>query len=201
MVARYGSKKAIQAYQRPGSKPIFSADQANRDLDALNEFGLVTKQTYDSQHKDIKEAETHPFAADLMFDEAPKALSLNDPKGWTGETKMCRDITTHVNGLGADGYAQLNTLKCCSYLCSKSQYQTLRDGELIWGLGGFNRYSSAVPTPATAQLADGTERYLCRTCAWDPEPSWAELDMDKLPKMEGHLSTQPADADADAAAA
>ena len=200
MDERYAVPYAKRAFERVGSTPIFSADQADRDLEALNEFGLVKKNAYLSKRRDIKEAEAYPFGSATLFAKGSKdaSFNLNDPKSWTGETKMCRDISTHVNGLDNEGWAELTTLKCCSYLCSQSQHAALSDGELLWGFGQRNRFSSGVPTDGPARMADGTERYLCRTCAWDKEPSWAELGRDKLPKMEGHLSTDP---DADAAGA
>jgi hypothetical protein len=196
--ARYEVPYARRAYDRVGSTPIFSADQASRDLDALHEFDLVKKKSYRAKRRDIKEAESHPFGAATMFptDSQDASFNLDDPKSWTGETKMCRDVTTHVNGLDNEGWADLATLKCCSYLCSKSQHLAFRDGNLLWGFGERNRYNSAVPTDGPARMADGTERYLCRTCAWDKEPSWAQLGRDKLPKMEGHISTAEPDDDA-----
>ena len=47
-------------------------------------------------------------------------------------------------GLNPDGWASLNTLKCCSYLCDKQQWSALKEGALVWGGGARNRYSSAV---------------------------------------------------------
>jgi hypothetical protein len=47
---------------------------------------------------------------------------VQPPAGWSGASKMCRDVKTHVQGLNKDGWASLNTLKCCSYLCEHTQW-------------------------------------------------------------------------------
>lgn len=192
---RYAVPYNLRAYRRAGSRPIYSADQAQDDLDALHEFGLVSDDTYNVRSNDIKAAEGKPFGSKTMFarDNNNAAVDLDDPKSWTGETKMCREVSTHVNGLNNQGWAELTTLKCCSFLCSHSQYLTFRDGELHWGVGKRNRYSSAVPIDGPAHMEDGRVRYLCRTCAWDPEPSWSEMGLDKLPKMEGHIGEPTAE--------
>ena len=58
---------------------------------------------------------------------------------------------------------------------------------LQWGLGPNNRYSSAVHTASTAKMADGSNKYLCRSCAWDREPNWKDYGLNGITKMEGHL--------------
>ena len=190
MDVRYGVPDYVRPYEKKGARPIFSADQAMNDLEALNEFDLVSGGRYAAKKHDIQDADAHPFGSATMFLPRfeKRKVDMDDPKGWTGAKQMCRDITTHINGLDTDGWASMSTLNCCSYLCSASQYKTLRDGELIYGLGDRNAYSSAIPTGTTVKLADGSQRYLCRTCAWNREPNWDQIGGNKLPKMEGHIS-------------
>lgn len=73
---------------------------------------------------------------------------------------MCRDVTTKIAGLDNEGWTEMNTIKCCNFLCSKTQWTALKDGELQWGLGPNNRYSSAVHTASTAKMADGSDKYV-----------------------------------------
>jgi len=166
-----------------GQKPVFAANQALRDLEPLKEFGLLSKKTYKLQKRNIESAMEDPFGSVAREDPPSKDV----PEGWTGPTTMCRDTTTKIAGLDNQGWTEMNTMKCCNYLCSKTQWTTLKEGQLEWGLGPNNRYSSAVHTGATAKMADGSDKYLCRSCAWDREPNWKDYGLNGITKMEGHL--------------
>ena len=180
---RYHLPGPPAAWQAPGYKPVFAANQALRDLEPLKEFGLLSKKTYALQKQNIESAMYSPFGS-IAREEPP---SGRVPEGWTGPTTMCRDTTTKIAGLDNEGWTEMNTLKCCNYLCSKTQWTALRDGQLQWGLGTRNRYSSAVMTASTAKMADGSDKYLCRSCAWDREPNWKDYGLHGITKMEGHL--------------
>jgi len=178
----YDVSRLAPPLQVPGMKTVFSTNRATSDLAAMKEFGLVSKHNYERKRKQIETASLDPF---VHSEGLPRP---GHPEGWTGPTKMCRDIRTESStGLGARGYAALHTLRCCSFLCGKTQWQALRAGELKWGYGIDNRFTKAVDTGAAGQMADGSNKWLCRSCAWYKEPDWDELDMHGLPKMEGHL--------------
>ena len=180
---RYHMPGAPKVWNAEGQKPVFAANQALRDLEPLKEFGLLSKKTYKLQKKNIESAMEDPFGS-IAREEPP---SGHVPEGWTGPTTMCRDVTTKIAGLDNEGWTEMNTMKCCNYLCSKTQWTALKDGELQWGLGPNNRYSSAVHTASTAKMADGSDKYLCRSCAWDREPNWKDYGLNGITKMEGHL--------------
>lgn len=162
-----------EVWQADGHKPVFAANQALRDLEPLKEFGLLSSKTYKLQKRNIEAAQTDPFGS-VAREEPP---SGHVPEGWTGPTSMCRDVNTKIAGLDNEGWTEMNTMKCCNYLCSKTQWTALKDGQLLWGLGPNNRYSSAVMTGSTAKMADGSEKYLCRSCAWDREPNWKDYGL------------------------
>jgi hypothetical protein len=167
----------------PGQKPVFSPHMAQTDLDIMKEFGLMSDSRYKQRESVIQGSNGDAFDSVVR----KHSNGVQPPAGWSGASKMCRDVKTHVQGLNKDGWASLNTLKCCSYLCEHTQWSALKQGQLVWGFGARNRYSSAVNSGSKVKLADGTEMNLCRTCAWDAEPTWDETGLDKLPKMEGHL--------------
>ena len=172
-----------KVFTAPGQKPVFASNQALRDLEPLKEFGLLSDKTYKLQKRNIQASLEDPFGS-VAREEPPSGFV---PEGWTGPTTMCRDVTTKVAGLDNEGWAEMNTMKCCNYLCSRTQWLALKDGELQWGLGPNNRYSSAVHTASTAKMADGSDKYLCRSCAWDREPNWKDYGLNGITKMEGHL--------------
>ena len=172
-----------EVWEAEGQKPVFAANQALRDLEPLKEFGLLSKKTYKLQKRNIEAANEDPFGS-VAREEPP---SGHVPEGWTGPTTMCRDVTTKIAGLDNEGWTEMNTMKCCNYLCSKTQWTALKEGQLQWGLGPNNRYSSAIHTGSTAKMADGSEKYLCRSCAWDREPNWKDYGLNGITKMEGHL--------------
>jgi len=171
-----------------GANKIFSANQAERDLDVMKDFGLISSKKY-------KQEKTKIRGPDFPGSRS-SAPSVHLPEGWGSPTATCREVTTKVAGLSQSGWAQMNTLKCCDYLCTDNEWRQLRDGKLIWGMGSSNRYSSALHTPGAIKLADGSNKFMCRTCAWNKEPSWDEFGLNNLPKMEGHLcnATSPSSA-------
>ena len=183
MERRYHMPGEPKAFKAPGQKPVFASNQALRDLEPLKEFGLLSDKTYKLQKRNIQASLEDPFGS-VAREEPPSGFV---PEGWTGPTTMCRDVTTKVAGLDNEGWAEMNTMKCCNYLCSRTQWLALKDGELQWGLGPNNRYSSAVHTASTAKMADGSDKYLCRSCAWDREPNWKDYGLNGITKMEGHL--------------
>jgi len=140
-----------QVWNAAGHKPVFAANQALRDLEPLKEFGLLSQKTYKLQKRNIESAMEDPFGSVAREDPPSKDV----PEGWTGPTTMCRDTTTKIAGLNNEGWTEMNTMKCCNYLCSKTQWTALKEGQLEWGLGPNNRYSSAVHTGTTAKMADG----------------------------------------------
>jgi hypothetical protein len=166
----------------PGMKAVFSTNRATTDLSIMKEYGLVSKSEYEKKRKQIDATSLDPWVTRRAL---PRPL---DPEGWTGPSKMCRDVTTETGkGLSGEGYAKLNTLRCCSFMCERSEWLALRQGQLKGGYGLENRQTFAVDTGGAGKMADGSDKYLCRSCAWYREPSWAELNMHELTKMEGHI--------------
>ena len=123
---RYHMPGPPAAWVAPGQKPVFASNQALRDLEPLKEFGLLSKKTYKLQKRNIEAAREDPFGS--VAREEPPSGSV--PEGWTGPTTMCRDVTTKIAGLDNEGWTEMNTMKCCNYLCTKTQWTALKDGEL-----------------------------------------------------------------------
>jgi len=185
--SRYHKQFGYPRYTPKGQKPVFSPQTAQSDLDIMKDYGLVS-----DSHFKVRQAQIQGANGDAFDSVVRKHTNgIQAPAGWSGASKMCRDVQTSVQGLNPDGWASMNTLKCCSYLCDHQQWSALKEGELVWGGGARNRYSSAVNTGSKVKLADGSEMNLCRTCAWDAEPTWDKTGLDKLPKLEGHLCTGP----------
>lgn len=203
----YHYRRMAPPRQFPGMKTVFSTNRAITDLSVMKQFGLVSGSNYERKRRQIESSSRDPW---LTRRALPRP---DDPEGWTGQTKMCRDVTTETGkGLSGDGYAKLNTLRCCSFMCGKTQWLALREGQLKGGYGMETRSTTAVDTGAAGKLADGSDRYLCRSCAWYREreclplttkqrtlraladvfllcvaAQWNEIGLHELPKMEGHL--------------
>ena len=173
---------AVPPVQVPGQRTVFSTNRAIVDLAALKEFGLISNTNYNRKRSQIVGSSRDPF---VRRHNLPQP---GTPEGWNGSSKMCRDVRSDAaQGLSGRGYAKINTLRCCSFLCQKTQWQSLRQGQSKWGYGMDSRWTKAVDTGAAGKLADGTDRYLCRSCAWYEEPPWDTLHGHKLFKMDGHL--------------
>lgn len=121
MKRRYELPWKTEPWSYKGVKPVFSANMAQRDLDAMKEFGLVSGQDYSKQKEHITDSSLDPFTT--VGRDAPQET---DPEGWYGSSSMCRDVTTKSAGLNNQGWVQLNTLRCCNYLCNEQQWQALK---------------------------------------------------------------------------
>jgi len=170
-----------ESYSGDG-KAVFAPNTAMRDLNVMKEYGLTNDREYVKRREHIQQQQLDPYAP-VVRDPPPGELT-----GWNSPSKMCRDVTTRVAGLNNEGWTELNTLRCCNYLCDKDQWKALKNGDLVWGMGSNNRYSSAITTQNTVKLMDGSEKYLCRSCAWQREPTYNQLGR-MLTKMEGHIPT------------
>jgi hypothetical protein len=99
--------------QTPGMKTVFSTRRAMSDLNAMKEFGLIDDKGYEKKRYQIQSSSIDPFT------DREGLPQPDTPEGWTGSTKMCRDVTTNMGqSLDNKGWADLNTLKCCRYAWS-----------------------------------------------------------------------------------